>query len=114
MRLEESLDRGDVLERLLDPLAALEGMPRLLVSEDECALLGHGRLLPYRARDPLDEGTEEMPLADGFRCAVAQTGAPGGPGLGKDAGLALIAVVSATTLGWQPVVVWNPGPTLPE
>ncbi len=108
VRLEDLLDRGDVLERLLDPLAALEGMPRLLVSQDERGLLGHGRLLPYRARDPLDKGTGEMPLADGFHCAVAQTGAPGGPGLGKDAGLALIAVVSATALGWQPVVVWAP------
>ena len=114
VRLEESLDRSDVLERLLDPLAALEGMPRLLVSQDERGLLGHGRLLPYRVRDPLDKGTGEMPLAEGFHCAVAQTEAPAGPGLGDDAGLALIAVVSATALGWQPVVVWNPGPTLPE
>ncbi len=114
VRLEQLADRGDALERLLDPLAALPGMPRLLISEDERALLGHGRPLPYRAGDPLEEGTGEMPPADGFRCAVAQTGPPGEPGLGRDAGLSLVAVVSPTALGWRPIVVWNAGPTFPE
>ena len=105
VRLSELPDRAAVLERLLDPLAALAGVPQLVVSKEDRALLAHGRVLPYGGGN----GREDGGVVGGepeVRCAVAPLG--GHIPQGK-AGLALIAVVSATAAGWRPVVVWNTG-----
>ena len=109
VRLDELPDRARVLERLLDPLAALEGMPRLEVADEDRALLAHGRVLPYRGPD----GRPEEPaggVLDGqpeVRCAVAPAQPSAGQGAREKSGLALVAVVSPSPAGWRPVVVWN-------
>ena len=106
-RLAGLPDRDAVTARLLDPLSALTGMPRLLVSEEEAGLLGHGRLLPFRAADErADKGADPRSDAEP-RCAVASLHPPAGSA--DESGLALIAVVSATPDGWRPLVVWNEG-----
>ncbi len=105
-RLAELSDRDAITSRLLHPIAALQSIPRLPVSEAESRLLGHGRVVPYPAADG-DANEMGRPLSDGeVRCAVA----PLAPGMGAadERGPALIAVVSATEQGWRPVVVWNP------
>ena len=105
-RLDELPDRDAITARLLDPLSALTGMPRLPVSEAESRLLGHGRRLPYRA--PAEgAGRPAGPPSEGeVRCAVASPDPP--PGSAGAGGPALIAVVSAAPDGWRPLVVWNP------
>ena len=106
-RLDELPDRNAVTARLLDPLSALRGTPRLVVSEEEAGLLGHGRPLPYRrASEPADEGADPESGAE-VRCAVAALDLPAGSG--DEGGLALIAVVAAAPDGWRPLVVWNTG-----
>ena len=105
VRLDELPDRDAITARLLDPLSALTGIPRLLVSEEEAGLLGHGRLLPYRAADEhAERGAGPRPDAE-VRCAVASLRSPAGSA--DASGLALIAVVSTTPHGWRPLVVWN-------
>ncbi len=106
-RLDELSDRDAIIARLLEPLAALTGIPRLLVSEEEAGLLGHGRLIPCGAADE-HAGAAPGPPSDGeVRCAVASLHPPTGPA--GDSGLALVAVVSATPHGWRPLVVWSAG-----
>ena len=106
-RLDGLPDRDAVTARLLDPLAALTGIPRLLVSEEEAGLLGHGRLIPYGAAVE-DADKAPGPPSDGeVRCAVASLRSPAGPA--DESGLALIAVLSATPHGWRPLVVWDTG-----
>ena len=106
-RLDELPDRNAVTARLLDPLSALRGIPRLAVSEEEAGLLGHGRPVPYRvAREPADEGAGQESGAE-VRCAVAALDLPAASG--DEGGLALIAVVAAAPDGWRPLVVWNTG-----
>jgi len=104
-RLDGLPNRDAIAARLLDPLAALSGMPRLLVSPAEAGLLGHGRVLPYgAASEHADQATG--PPSDGeVRSAVAAPHPPAGSA--DESGLALIAVVSATPDGWRPLVVWN-------
>lgn len=104
-RLAELPDRDAITSRLLDPLAALGGMPRLPVSEAESRLLGHGRVVPYPAMDRDANDTGRPPSDGEVRCAVACP-APG-RGATEERGPALIAVVSATEQGWRPLVVWN-------
>ena len=104
-RLDELVDRDAIAARLLDPLAALPGMPRLLVSTEERRLLGHGRVLPYAAGDEQAQRSEEPPVEGAVRCAV--TPAPSSSDAAEAGRLVLVAVVSATPLGWRPVVVWN-------
>lgn len=109
VRLDELPDRVRVLERLLDPLAALAGMPRLEVAEEGRALLAHGRVLPYGDANGGPEGPVGGVL-DGrsdVRCAVAPARSSDRQGAGEKSGLALIAVVSPSPAGWRPVVVWN-------
>ena len=105
VRLAALPDRRAAAGRLLDPLAALEGMPRLLVSGGDRRLLAHGRTLPYRESD---RGAHAPGSPSGgdpeHRCAVAPT-----EGSGEPRGFDLIAVVSATATGWRPVVVWSAG-----
>ncbi len=106
-RLDGLSDRDAITARLLDPLAALRGIPRLLVSEEGSRLLGHGRLLPYGGADERADNATG-PLPDGeVRCAVASLHPPAGSA--DESGLALIAVISATPHGWRPLVVWNAG-----
>ncbi len=106
-RLDELPDRDAIAARLLDPLAALRGIPRLLVSEEGSRLLGHGRLLPYSlAGEHGDEAGGPQSDAE-VRCAVATLDSPADSG--DESGLALIAVVSAAPDGWRPLVVWNTG-----
>ena len=108
-RLDELPDCDTVISRLLDPLAALEGMPRLLVSNVERGLLAHGRPAPYRSgNEPAVGPHGAVPEDPEIRCAVA----PAKPL--SDAGLTLVAVVSATAAGWRPVVVWSPDAESPE
>lgn len=104
-RLDGLPNRDAIAARLLDPLAALSGMPRLPVSPAEAGLLGHGRVLPYgAASEHADQATG--PPSDGeVRAAVASPHPPAGSA--DESGLALIAVVSATPDGWRPLVVWN-------
>ena len=108
-RLEELPDHDAVVGRVLDPLAALQGMPRLLVSEGERGLLRHGRLLPYRAGDDLANGAQRPGAEDAVHCAVAPPCAAPGAGRRERGGLDLIAVVSPTPFGWRPILVWDAG-----
>ena len=96
VRLGELPDRARVLERLLDPLAALQGMPRLEVADEGRALLTHGRVLPYRGANSRPEESAGGGL-DGqpeVRCAVAPAQPSDGQGAREKSGLALVAVVS--------------------
>ena len=106
-RLDELSDRDAIAARLLDPLSALRGIPRLRVSEEGSRLLGHGRLLPYSAAG--EQGDDAVGLRSGaeVRCAVAAPDPPAGSG--DASGPALIAVVSAAPDGWRPLVVWRTG-----
>lgn len=105
VRLAELPDREAAAGRLLGPLAALEGMPRLPVSDEAARLLANGRTLPYRVDGPCGEGPGAASHADPeLRCAVLPAGEAG-----KNRDLDLIAVVSPTAAGWRPVVVWNTG-----
>lgn len=118
-RLEALPDRAAVVSRLLDPLAALAGTPRLVVSKAEAAALGHGRAVPFRAGEGVR--TRRAREAAGIRCAVTAPVGDGearaenggdrrtGPGSGGGAPR-LVAVVSATDAGWRPIVVWTPAP----
>ena len=106
-RLDEFPDREAITARLLDPLSALRGIPRLFVSEEESRLLGHGRLLPYRAADECADQPAPPSSHGEVRCAVASLDPPGGSA--DASGPTLIAVVSAAAAGWRPVVVWNTG-----
>ena len=105
--LAELSDRDAITSRLLDPLMALQGLPRLLVSEEESGLLGHGRTVPYHPADGRANEAEHPPSDAEVRCAVG----PFDPGVASadERDLALVAVVSATAQGWRPLVVWNPG-----
>ena len=104
-RLDALPDREAVMARLLDPLSALRGIPRLSVSEEEAGLLGHGRPLPFGAADEDADEAAGPPSEGEVRSAVAARRRPAGPA--DESGLALIAVVSATPHGWRPLVVWN-------
>ena len=106
-RLDELPDRDAITARLLDPLSALTGIPRLLVSDDESLLLGHGRLLPYRAADESGNSAARPMAGAEIRCAVKPHEPP--TGSADEPGLSLIAVVSAAPGGWRPLVVWNTG-----
>lgn len=110
--LAELPDRGAITSRLLSPLAALGGMPRLQVSEEASRLLGHGRVVPYPAADGQAKEAVRPPSDGEVRCAVAPSDAGGGEA--GERSLALIAVVSATAQGWRPLVVWNPGGRAPS
>lgn len=106
-RLEDLSDRDAIAARLLDPLAALKGIPRLPVSAEQSRLLGHGRLLPYGAPDePAGKAACPPPYGE-VRCAVVPLDPP--TGSADASGRALIAVVSAAPDGWRPLVVWNTG-----
>ncbi len=105
--LDELSSRAEILSRLLDPLAALQGMPRLLVSGEERMRLAHGRVLPYRPDDPDPRGGESPASEDEVRCALTPSGMPGGERSAEGSGPALVAVVSATAEGWRPIVVWQ-------
>lgn len=106
-RLDDLSDRHAITARLLDPLSALTGIPRLLVSEEASRLLEHGRLLPYLGADECAD-QPARPRAHGeVRCAVATLDPPAGSA--EASGPALIAVVSAVAEGWRPVVVWHTG-----
>lgn len=110
VRLAALPDRKAVEERLLDPLAALEGLPRLPVSDAGRRLLAYGRTLPYGRGGPGAPPPESASREDPeVRCAVAPAGDSGDSAAGETSGLELIAVVSATDLGWRPAVVWKPG-----
>ena len=104
-RLDARPDREAVMARLLDPLSALRGIPRLSVSEEEAGLLGHGRPLPFGAAGEDADEAAGPPSEGEVRSAVAARRPPAGPA--DESGLALIAVVSATPHGWRPLVVWN-------
>ncbi|MXZ59254.1 MAG: tRNA pseudouridine(55) synthase TruB [Acidobacteria bacterium] len=104
-RLDGLPNRDAIAARLLDPLAALSGMPRLLVSPAEAGLLGHGRVLPYGAASEHADQVTGPPSDGEVRSAVAAPHPPAGSA--DESGLALIAVVSATPDGWRPLVVWN-------
>lgn len=111
-RLDELPDRDAITARLLDPLSALTGIPRLPVSRDGSRLLGHGRLLPYCAAEACSDQPARPRSHGEIRCAVASldpsanSADAGGP--------ELIAVVSAAPGGWRPLVVWNTGGSDPE
>ena len=104
-RLDGLPNRDAIAARLLDPLAALSGMPRRLVSPAEAGLLGHGRVLPYGAASEHADQATGSPSDGEVRSAVTAPHPPAGSA--DESGLALIAVVSATPDGWRPLVVWN-------
>ena len=106
-RLEELSDRDAITARLLDPLSALKGIPRLLVSEEESRLLGHGRPLPYCAAGEHADRAARPQTHGEVRCAVASLDPR--TGAADESGPALIAVVSAAADGWRPLVVWDTG-----
>lgn len=112
VRLGELPDRATALKRILDPLAALEGMPRLELADEDCALLTHGRVVPYRGanmrpEESAGEGPDGQP---DVRCVVAPAPLADGQGAREESGLTLVAVVSPSAAGWRPVVVWNTNP----
>ena len=106
-RLDELSDRDAIAARLLDPLSALSGIPRLPVSAEGSRLLGHGRLLPYRAGDERADQPAGPQTRGEVRCAVRSLDPPAGSA--DESGPALIAVVSAAPDGWRPLVVWDTG-----
>lgn len=89
----EELGRAEVRRRILPPLAALSGMPRLPVDEEGARLLGHGRAAP----GPAARGARR----EGLRAAVR-------PGPGRSAP-ELVAIVRPVAEGWRPVLVWRVG-----
>ena len=84
---------------LLDPLAALAGLPRVEVGEDAVRHLRHGRPAPFAesGAGAVRPGTDEDP-----RAAVRLRG-PSENG----AAHRLVAVVTAAESGWKPLVVWE-------
>ena len=104
VRLGE-LDGEAALRRLLDPLAALAGMPRMVVSASAAAALARGRVLPFAGDDRERPPPPENPLE--IRCAVAPLARKGGA-------LGLVAVVAAKASGWRPLVVWDTDPGAPS
>ena len=93
-RLDELSDRDAIAARLLDPLSALRGIPRLSVSGEESRFLRHGRLVPCRTPDEHADKAACPRSCGEVRCAVAPLDPPGGVRL-TESGPALIAVVSA-------------------
>lgn len=106
-RLDELSDRDAIAARLLDPLSALRGIPRLSVSGEESRFLRHGRLVPYRTPDEHADKAACPRSCGEVRCAVAPLDPPAGSA--DESGPALIAVVSAAPGGWRPLVVWDTG-----
>lgn len=82
---------------LLDPLAALAGMERLVVEGEGLVRLRSGRGVP------LDEASSSRPRAAVRRRAEEEGTDEGGEGF------ALVAVVTAVEGAWRPLVVWETG-----
>ena len=99
----DALAEAEVASRLLDPLAALAGLPRLAVSKSAATALGQGRIAPFDAGDRLTPPGPPLPAPEGkdpeIRCAVAGS-AP-----------RLVAVVAKAAAGWRPLVVWERDPS---
>ncbi len=110
VRLAGLPDRAAAVSRLLDPTAALAGMPRLRVSESARTALEHGRVAPFDSSSDLSgTETEEATKGEGgLCCAVAAAESESGAAGGEDAPLRLVAVVSRVASGWRPLLVWNP------
>lgn len=104
-RLDELKNPDAIAARLLDPLAALAGVPRLLVSGEERRRLEHGRVVPCCGTEASANETGRPSVEGAIRCAVAPLDGVTDPA--AESGLTFIAVVSATPLGWRPIVVWN-------
>ena len=104
-RLEDLRAAEAELAPLLDPLAALAGMPRLELGESGLRCLRHGRPVPFAevaegARPP--PGADDRPRAAVRRLTTEEEGAEEGPER------RLVAVVTAGETGWRPLVVWEP------
>lgn len=115
VRLSDLPDREAARRRVLEPLAALDGMPRLLVSDGDRQLLAHGRTLPCRDGEQLPTPPDgALPTDTEFHCAVAEASDSGGSASDRAPRLELVAVVSRAADGWRPIVVWSPGAAPPE
>lgn len=84
---------------LLDPLAAVAGLPRVEVGEPAVRHLRHGRPAPFpeSGAGPVPPGTDERPRA-AVRPRAASEDGPAHR---------LVAVVTAAESGWKPLVVWE-------
>ncbi len=88
----EELGKAGAWRRVLPPLAALSGMPRLAVDAAAARALGHGRTVRLRP-DSRPRGA----APDGLRAAVRR---------GREE---LVAIVRPVAGGWRPVLVWSAG-----
>ena len=115
IRLPALRQAGPEAAPLLDPLAALAGMERLVVEGDGLVRLRSGRAVPFDEAAPAaGEAADAAEVGSGRpRAAVrrwaederAEDRRAGEAG----AGFALVAVVTAVEGAWRPLVVWETG-----
>lgn len=125
VRLED-LRGAEGAAPLLDPLAALAGMPRVELGESGVRRLRHGRPAPFAESLP-DSLPESLPVSSPDSSAVSFGGEDREPPPGADdcpraavrrptteemasgegPERRLVAVVTAGENGWKPLVVWE-------
>ena len=115
----EYLRAGEGAPPLLDPLAALAGMPRVELGESGVRRLRHGRPVPFAESSP-DPPPDSPPDAPGGADGDPRPGADEHPHAAVRLPTAqeqaseegperrLVAVVTAGETGWRPLVVWEP------
>lgn len=118
VRLED-LEAGEGAAPLLDPLAALAGMPRVELGESGVRRLRHGRPVPFAESAPGSppnslpdslggsggdppSGADDRPRAAVRLPTTEEMASEEGPER------RLVAVVTAGETGWRPLVVWEP------
>lgn len=112
IRLPALQRAGPEAAPLLDPLAALTGMERLVVGGEALVRLRSGRAVPFDGVSPAPEGEVAESGPNRPRAAVRHRGedrGEDGRGGEEGEGFALVAVVAAVEGVWRPLVVWEAG-----
>lgn len=118
VRLED-LEAGEGAAPLLDPLAALAGMPRVELGESGVRRLRHGRPVPFAESAPGSppnslpdslggSGGDPPPGADDRPRAAVRLPTTEEQASAEAPERRLVAVVTAGETGWRPLVVWEP------
>ena len=114
VRLED-LEAGEGAAPLLDPLAALAGMPRVELGESGLRRLRHGRPVPFAESAPDSppdslggSGGDPPPGADDRPRAAVRLPTTEEQASAEATECRLVAVVTAGETGWRPLVVWEP------